>query len=204
MKILLSNKEIDVNMTTQPGRFTPIGVACATGNLEILKILLEHGADVNKEACEQPPLTYCFTRLQEETNAFENQLICMKMAESLLQRGANIDAIVDKDKGYTLLMQFCAIKIELTEFEKLTNKKVIKFLLEQGADRQLRSRKGKTPYELAENHCNKEEVRKLLDTVKQKYYYESPATTASDVPRKKKWLIEESSWNPFCTKFKWC
>lgn len=36
------------------------------------------------------------------------------MAELLLQNGADINWIVDKNKGHTLLMQLCNSKIEMS------------------------------------------------------------------------------------------
>ena len=52
----------------------------------------------------------CFNRLNEETNLFENKKICFKMAELLLDYGADINWIIDKNKGHTLLMKFCGVK----------------------------------------------------------------------------------------------
>lgn len=207
VKLLLENDTIDVNLASNASKFTPIGVACATANYEVLKLLLDHGADVNKDASfQQPPLVYCFTRLQEESNLFENQLICMKMAELLLKNGADINAIINPEKGYSLLMQFCAIKIELTDLEKQTNAKVIKFLLEHGANRELMSKKGKTAFELAERHCNKIEIQNMLKNVKQTHFYEERLRTLPPPPIKKKWLSCEgaSIWSSCCTSFKWC
>jgi hypothetical protein len=56
----------------------------------------------------------------------------MKMAELLLHYGADINWIVDKQHGYTLLMQLCSIKMELSAKEIETNYNIIKFLLENG------------------------------------------------------------------------
>lgn len=59
------------------------------------------------------------------------------MAELLLQNGSDINWIVDKNKGYTLLMQFCAVKMELNSLEKAINYEIIKFLIENGANRSI-------------------------------------------------------------------
>ena len=56
------------------------------------------------------PLFYCFSRLEEDTNYFENKCLCFKLAELLIENGADIDAIVYRDKQYTLLMMFCSVK----------------------------------------------------------------------------------------------
>lgn len=84
------------------------------------------------------------------------------MAELLLQYGADIDWIVDKTKGYTLLMQLCALKMELSPKEKEMNYEIIKFLLENGANRKIKTKKGKTAYDLVSKHCNKDKLRDLL------------------------------------------
>jgi len=59
------------------------------------------------------PLFYCFHRLEEEKNYFENKYLCFKLAEMLIQKGADIDAIVCQKKNYTLLLMFCAVKEEV-------------------------------------------------------------------------------------------
>lgn len=41
----------------------------------------------------------------------------MKMAELLLSYGADLNWIVDKSHGYTLLMQLCSIKMDLSTKE---------------------------------------------------------------------------------------
>ena len=210
VKLLLENETIDLDLPTKDSGFTAASIACATGNYEILRLLIENGADVNKENnFNQPPLFYCFTRLQEDTNVFENQLICMKMADSLLQNGANIDYIVDKKKNYTLLMQFCSLKLELNQREKDTNVKVITFLLEKCANRNLKSKKGRTAFELAQKHCNKNEIQRLLKTV-QNIAYQTESTSRSftsstyKVSKKKGLITEENSFfGGSCDIFKW-
>jgi len=201
VKLLLENDMTNIDIQTQTSGFTSTSIACATGNYEILRILVENGADINKEnTFNQPPLFYCFTRLQEETNVFENHLICMKMADLLLQSGALIDYIVEKTKGYTLLLQFCAIKLELTDREKEINLKVVRFLLERGANRNIKSKKGKTVYELAEKHCNRIEVQHLLKTV-HPMVIGTDSTQASGfykVTKKKSCVTEGSSAPTYC------
>ena len=196
VKLLLENDLIDVNLASDKCGFTPLGVACATANYEIMCLIIDHGADINKKTSyKQPPLVYCFTRLQEDTNIFENQLLCMKMAEKLLENGADINVPIDDEKGYTLLMQFCSIKIELTELEKDLNLKVVAFLLEHGAEKEVKSKKGKTAYMLAEKHCNKDKVRETLSKTKRKYKYPTNMPKEPTEPKKKsfsRWFQAEN------------
>ncbi len=61
----------------------------------------------------------------------------------MLENGAEIDAIVDDKKGYTSLMVFCNVKFKMNERESEVNLNIIKFLLENGADKSKKSAKGK-------------------------------------------------------------
>ena len=75
------------------------------GNYETVVILAENGADVNKvDAMEMSPLVYCFSRLNEDENYFENQSLALRMADVLLTHGADINQF---SKGRTLLMNVC-------------------------------------------------------------------------------------------------
>lgn len=115
VKLLLENLQIDIDQSSEEAGHSPLTIACMTGNYEILRILTAYGAEVNKPtAFNHTPFICCFQRLEEEQNVFENRKICLKMAELLLQFGADINWIVDKVKGYTLLQQLCAVKMELT------------------------------------------------------------------------------------------
>ena len=56
------------------------------------------------------PLMHCFQRISQTQNMFENKNICIKIAEVLLEYGADIDAM---KKGKTILMNFCSISMDL-------------------------------------------------------------------------------------------
>ena len=55
-------------------------------------------------------------------------------------------------------MQFCSLKFKLNQRDIEINVKVISFLPEKSANRNIKSTKGKTAFELAEKHCNKNEI----------------------------------------------
>jgi hypothetical protein len=162
-----------VDLASDESGFTPLCIACVTANYEIVKLLLDHDAEVNKPSVfNQTPLVYCFSRLEEESHFYENKKLAMMMAELLLQYGADINWIIDKTKGYTLLMQFCSMKHEQGEREKELNLDVIKFLLAHGANKYLKShRKSKDAFMIAEKHYNKAQVIEALNNVKQTHFY---------------------------------
>jgi len=93
------------------------------------------------------------------------------MAELLLQYGADINTYVSPQDGTTLLMQFCGMSMELSAFQAEVNLEVVRFLLEHGADRNRKNKKGETAFELARKHSQRDEIRKLLTEVKQKYFH---------------------------------
>lgn len=172
VKLMLENPYIDIDIPSEDSGYTSLCVACLTGNYEIVKILLDAGAEPNlPNKYNQTPLVLCFSRLNEETNVYENTKICFKMVELLLDYGGDINWIVDKNKGHTLLMQFCAVKMDLEDKEKKTNIDVIKFLIEHGADKYMISNKGKNCFDLAEKHSNKEPVIETLKNTNQLYYH---------------------------------
>lgn len=93
------------------------------------------------------------------------------MAELLLQYGADINAIVNPNEGHTLLMQFCALTMELNEFQAEVNIEVVQFLLEHGADRNKMSKKGEKAWDLSKKHSKSREIQRLLKEVKQQYFH---------------------------------
>lgn len=61
VKLLLTNPTIDIDFATEEVKHTPLTVACLSGNFEILKILLDAGAEVNKPTdSSYTPFVFCF------------------------------------------------------------------------------------------------------------------------------------------------
>jgi ankyrin repeat protein len=208
-KLILENESVDLNLGTKEMNITPLIAACSSGNYEIVKVLIENGADVNKpNVMSQPPLYHCFTRLLEDTNIFENSLICNKMAVLLLQHGADVNYIVNKDKGKTLLMEYCSVKLEMNNRDKETNLRVIRFLLEHGASTIMKSKKGKNVQEYAKKHPFKEEVLDLLRHTQQVYFYNTLRTTqpstSGKVSKYKLFSTDETVKDSCCSLFKYC
>lgn len=137
-ELLIENPFIDINLPTEENEFSPLCAACMAGNYEIVKILAENGADVNfQNSLSQTPLLYCFSRMTETNNIYENKNICLKIAEVLLSNGADINHF---HYGKTLLMDFCGISMQLDPIQLEMNLDVIQFLLWHGADRNLKSK----------------------------------------------------------------
>lgn len=66
VKLLLSNTQVDVDLSSMDSGQTPLSVAAMTGNYEILKLLLDAGAEVNKpNSFNQTAFVTCFARLEE-------------------------------------------------------------------------------------------------------------------------------------------
>lgn len=79
------------------------------GHLEIATLLAENGADTNfTTELGQSPLVFCFSRMTETSNVFENKNICLRIANVLLKYGANVNK---ECNGRSILMDFCAVQM---------------------------------------------------------------------------------------------
>lgn len=151
VKLFMSNPSIDLNLASCGSAYTPLIVTCIAGQFEILELLLERASDIDiNKQCRRGKTAfyYCFSRLSEQCNQFENHRICMRMAVLLLKHGANINEIIHEKKGYSILMLMCAIKRELSKKEKDNNYSMIKFLIEHGASKNMLSKKKRTLLDL--------------------------------------------------------
>lgn len=172
-KMILQNPTIDIDIASYPSGHTPLQLACTTGNYEIVDLLLEYGAEPNKpNKFSQTPLVSCFNRLDEENYAYENKKICFKTASLLLDYGADINWIVDKMKGMTLLMQLCDVKMKMSRKEQSINLEIIKFLCEHGAEKEMPTLKGKSIEDIANKHSNKTEVLDILSKTEHTYIHD--------------------------------
>ena len=110
-ELLLQNPLIDINIVTEDHEYTPLCAACMAGNLELVKLLVENGADTNHQnSMGYTPLLYCFSRMTETTNIYENKNICLSIAEMLMEYGADVNYF---HHGKTLLMSFCSMAMAL-------------------------------------------------------------------------------------------
>lgn len=133
--MLLKNKNIDVDLETENNKQTPLITACLCGNYEIVRLLILSKAEVNKpNQLNHIPLTVVLFRLVEEPSSFENKKICFRIADLLIKNGADLNWIIDKKNGYSLLHYFCSLKMKMNKIQIALNYEIIKFLLDKGAN----------------------------------------------------------------------
>ncbi len=108
--------------------FTPLGLACYFGHLEIVKFLTNNGADVNKASSN----SFHVAPLHSAT-AISN----FEITEYLLANGANVN--VRQQSGVT----------PLHSAAHNGQPKIAQLLIEHGADINARTDDGKTPFDMA-------------------------------------------------------
>jgi ankyrin repeat protein len=169
VQIILENESVDVNLESYPESYTPLMVGCFKGFYEIARILLEKKANVNKSnRMGQLPLLFCFSRLEENFFRYENKKICMMLIELLLNKGANLNIRIDEKFGYTILMKLAST--EFTNKEKFQNTmEMVKFLIERGADPNLKSFNHKSIYDVINPETIPEFKEELIATLRTNY-----------------------------------
>lgn len=102
-------------------------------------------------------------------NPFENKSICFRIAEILLSYGADVNKV---STNRTLLMNFSGIAMRLDSNSLDINLSVISFLLQHGADPYLKCEvTGKMSFELANSHCESDQVKRILLDTNQVYFH---------------------------------
>ncbi|KAM7432883.1 Protein fem-1 B [Porites harrisoni] len=123
---------------------TPLCVAAAYGNLEILNCLVENGADINAATNYVPGLTPLMFAVQESH---------IDAVNYLLDQGADVN--LQQESGYTAL-HFAAANGYFN---------ALKCLIKHGADVNARDKNNRTPLMLACESVNK----KAIDSIYEKY-----------------------------------
>lgn len=160
---------MDVDLETENNRQTPLITACLMGNYEIVRLLLLAKAEVNKpNLLNQIPLTVVLFRLVEEPASFENKKICFLIADMLIKHGADLNWIIDKKNGFSLLHYFCSLRMKMNKSQRQLNTDIIRYLLDKGADHRLLTLTDKSCQDLLEGHCNREELLRLFQEARGK------------------------------------
>lgn len=133
---------------------TALLIAANKGHLDVARLLLDHGADVNSKAGAIQSFPLVESCLQGHTD----------MARLLLSRGANVNATLAP--GETTLM--CAAVLGNVEYAKV--------LLEYGADVRIANKKGETAVMSAEKNGHAEMARLLRDVEQGKLSIVRPTT----------------------------
>ena len=114
--------------TRREANFTPLHVACHFGKLEIVRLLLNHGADANAETVEGLKLLH-----QVSFGPYECQEDGVRIAELLLKHGAEVDTR-DYDYATPLHLAFCHGKLE-----------IVRLFLDHGAEVNAETENGEKP-----------------------------------------------------------
>jgi ankyrin repeat protein len=164
--MILENEMIDVDKESHPEGYTPLMVACFKGFYEIVRLLLDKKANVNKiNRLGQKPILFCFSRLEEINFKYENKKICMMLIDLLLIKGADINVRIDDKHGYTVLMKL--VSNEITTLDKLKNTiDILKFLIERGADPNIRGFNNKSVYEVVNPNIDNDFYEEIVNTLR--------------------------------------
>ena len=171
MEFLLENQNLELEMTTIENEYTALHAACMAGRFDCVSYLCENGADVNAmNSMGQTRLIYCFSRITETENVFENKSICFRIAETLFKYGADVNKY--SKYGQTLLMEQCGISMMLDDTMLEINLAVIQFLVEHGADPYKPHQiTGKNSFEQSNNHCAADQIKMTLMNTKRLHHH---------------------------------
>ena len=163
VQYLIEEENVDVNITGYGG-WTPFHYACEKGNLELVKYLYAHGANPLESDDEgKPPIKY--TKSDEIIQYLESE--CGSMPDDfepdifeacrsgklssvayLIRSGTDIEQSTDLgNRPLHLAVNYGKVDI-------------VRFLVNQGAKKDVKNFNGETPYDLA---WRNEEIRKILN-----------------------------------------
>lgn len=146
VKLLLARDDVDINAQTEPPfSMAPLYVAADGSHLEVLRTLLEGGADVNLR-CWRGTALNCAVRSR---NAISTEL--------LLEAGADPDSQDENDNP--VIFELAKV-LEMCDPRPATQ--IVKLLHKHGANLKARDNSQSTLLHVAAEACNLEAVRMLL------------------------------------------
>jgi len=201
VKFLIDHKA-NVNMKSK-NNDTPLTIACKEGNSAIVKYLVDHGADVNMKGKNDdvPLIVAC----NEGNKTTTNTLIQRKT--SFINKYKEIDKIKGKEENYIPIpTSDNTNKIEKKESSNNSSNKIekeeydviIKYLIDHGANVDVKSKEGDTPLTITCKKGNEVIVKYLInhgaDISLRNGSNETPLTIAYKIRNKPiiKCLIEKS------------
>ena len=146
VKLLLARDDVDINVQTEPPySLTSLCMAAKVNHLEILRILLQNGADVNLRSWHGTALNSAVRRSDATS------------AELLLDAGADPDSRDENDNPVI----FEAATVPKTN-GSLPAAQIVKLLHKHGANLKVRDNSQSTLLHVAAEACNLEAVEMLL------------------------------------------
>jgi ankyrin repeat protein len=117
-ELLMHGMDVNHLLVVEGTRDTiPLVTAVEANNIAIIKLLLEHGADINKKACSRPALSHAVARGNAET------------VRLLLEHGADVNELWENGltgaPGTDTALCYAVLR---------GNAEIVRLLLEHGAD----------------------------------------------------------------------
>ena len=89
------------------------------------------------------------------------------MVDLLFKFQSDVNWIIDKENGFTILMQFCSQQKDENPYKEKIREEIIVFLLERGADPFLRSvSSNQNSFELALKYSGNDNLTNILQITK--------------------------------------
>lgn len=94
----------------------------------------------------------------------------MMMIDLLLKYGANVDVRIDAKHGYTVLMKLASTDFDDKDrFDNIIE--IIQFLIERGANKNIKGHDGKTIFDIIKKTKFQEELITIINDTQQSVFY---------------------------------